>query len=125
MSLLVRGSVRASSTTTGPSAAKISSIIGSPLTGIRGATSQIEVLTRAAVAEDADAGRACSLVGDAQPGVIEADRVAHLGPGHVQDLDERGGALQLAGEREQPRADGKQGAVHVSPMRCKLGPAVR
>ena len=38
--LLVRGSVRASSTTTGPSAAKISCIIGSPSTGIRGATSQ-------------------------------------------------------------------------------------
>ena len=40
MPVLVRGSVRASSTTTGPSPAKISSIIGSPATGIRGAASQ-------------------------------------------------------------------------------------
>ena len=73
-----------------------------------------EVLARAAVPEHADERRLL-VVGDAQPGVIEADRVPHLGAGHVEDLHEARGALQLPRECEQPRADGEQGAVHVNP----------
>ena len=73
-----------------------------------------EILAGAAVAEDADERRLL-LVGDAQPGVIEAEGVPHLGAGHLEHVHEARGAPQLPREREQPPADGKQGAVHVNP----------
>ena len=114
MALLVRGSVRASSTTTG-------TFGGEDLLQHRVAVDRDpgrhvpdEILAGAAVAEDADERRLL-LVGDAQPGVIEADGVPHLGAGRLEHVHEGRGAPQLSREREQPAADGKPGAVHVNP----------
>jgi hypothetical protein len=55
----------------------------------------------AAVAEDAHLAHRL-LVGDAQPGVVEAEGVPHFGPGDLQHFDEGRRALQLPREREQP-----------------------